>query len=375
MDMPLSVLMVSTSYPKNLTDWRGLFIRHLADALGVRQDIHLSLWAPPGERAGTVDYACTLQERVWLEKLMERGGIANVLRKHDLESLTSPVKLLWLLWQMYKRHPRENILHINWLQNALPLYFCTGGQPALVSVLGTDMSLLKLPGMRLALRKIFRQRRCILAPNANWMVPTLREFFGDLAEVRAIPFGIDRRWYALERKWQTLPRKWLVISRLTRDKIGPLFEWGETYFKDGHELHLLGPMQEPLDVPEWVHYHGPTHPQELLDTWFPLATGLITLSRHAEGRPQVMLEAMAAGLPIVASRLPAHDDLLSHRETGWLTDTQEDFVAALDWLSEPVHNEALGLRAKVWAKQHIGTWDDCAQRYVTAYQTLLDATS
>lgn len=374
MNTPLSVLMVSTSYPKSYTDCQGLFIRHLADGLSACPDIHLSLWAPPGERADPVSYICTHQESAWLGKLMEHGGIAHILRKHNVASITSPLKLLWLLWRVYKRHPHESILHINWLQNALPVYFLSGRQPVLVSVLGTDMSLLNLPGMRLALRKTFRQRRCILAPNAEWMVPKLQEYFGDLVEVRAIPFGVDHRWYVLERNWQAVPRKWLVVSRLTRDKIGPLLDWGKTYFKNGPELHLLGPMQESLDLPEWVHYHGPTHPQDLLDNWFPQATGLITLSRHAEGRPQVMLEAMAAGLPIVASRLPAHDDLLRHRQTGWLTDTQQDFVEGLDWLSEPAHNEALGQQARAWAKRHIGTWDDCAQRYVAAYQTLLGAT-
>jgi glycosyltransferase involved in cell wall biosynthesis len=371
MDMPLSTLMVSTSYPKNLTDWRGLFIRHLADALSARPDIRLKLWAPPGERASAVEDVSTPAESVWLNNLLESGGIAHLLRQR--KRLGAPFKLLWLLRRVYKRHPQATVLHVNWLQNALPLCCLGGKQPALISVLGTDMGLLRVPGMRFSLRRVFRQRPCILAPNAEWMVPKLEEYFGDLAQVRAIPFGIDQRWYDLQRNWQSGPRRWLVVSRLTQDKIGPLFEWGAAYFQNsGDELHLFGPMQETMQVPDWVHYHGPTHPQDLLDNWFPQAAGLLTLSRHAEGRPQVMLEAMAAGLPIIASRLPAHDNLLSHRQTGCLTDNAEDFRAALDWLSEPTHNQTIGGQARDWVKQHIGTWADCAQRYVTAYHDLLE---
>lgn len=44
----LRILMVSTSYPSDLSDWRGLFIRHLVEALSRRTDIDLRLWAPPG---------------------------------------------------------------------------------------------------------------------------------------------------------------------------------------------------------------------------------------------------------------------------------------------------------------------------------------
>ncbi|MEO5344724.1 MAG: group 1 glycosyl transferase, partial [Gammaproteobacteria bacterium SHHR-1] len=44
-----NILFLSTSYPLNLSDWKGLFIRHLADALARHEQICLQLWAPPGE--------------------------------------------------------------------------------------------------------------------------------------------------------------------------------------------------------------------------------------------------------------------------------------------------------------------------------------
>jgi glycosyltransferase involved in cell wall biosynthesis len=62
-------------------------------------------------------------------------------------------------------------------------------------------------------------------------------------------------------------------------------------------------------------------PRALLEEWFPQAAGLITLSQHDEGRPQVLLEAMAARLPVIASNLPAHRDLIRSGETGMLVDS------------------------------------------------------
>jgi glycosyltransferase involved in cell wall biosynthesis len=204
------------------------------------------------------------------------------------------------------------------------------------------------------------------------MVGPLRQALGDTAEVIAVPFGVSPGWYAIERS-EALPRRWLVVARVTRAKIGPLFEWGERHFRAGDELHLLGPMQETLTIPPWVRYHGPTNPEALRTTWFPSATGLITLSTHDEGRPQVLLEAMAAGLPVIASRQPAHDDVVRHGETGFIVDSYEQFEAALACLSIPDRARRIGADARAWTKAHIGTWSDTAVRYRSHYARLLDA--
>ena len=123
-------------------------------------------------------------------------------------------------------------------------------------------------------------------------------------------------------------------------------------------------------VPDWVNYHGSTYPKELLDEWFPRATGFVTLSCHDEGRPQVLLEAMAAGLPVVASGLLAHRDLIRSGETGILVDSREAFASAVRELESPDINRKMGMAARAWIRQKIGTWDDCAARYHAAYQSV-----
>jgi hypothetical protein len=263
------------------------------------------------------------------------------------------------------------VVHVNWLQNALPLWGTS--TPTLITVLGTDFALLRLPGMKALLRSVLRQRRAILAPNAAWMQPALEQAFGDLAEIRPIAFGVDAPWFEVVRPAPVdNTRHWLAITRLTKNKIGDLFSWGDGLFGPQRQLHLFGPMQEQLALPPWVQYHGPTHPAELLQTWFPQACGLITLSRHDEGRPQVMLEAMAAGLPVLASDLPAHRDMVQHRQTGWLAATRDELCQGLDWLEDPAQNQQTGQAARRWIKDSIGTWDDCAGRYAAAYQNLLE---
>ncbi len=368
--------MVSTSYPANLADWRGVFMRHLADALARRDDLRLSLWAPPGETHPAIQSAATPTESAWLGVLMQAGGIAHLLRSGGMRRVTAPLALVRKLRRVYRRAALDtDLYHVNWLQNALPLP--AHGKPALITVLGTDMQLLRLPLMRWLLRRVCRHRQVTICPNADWMTAPLAAAFGDLAQIRMIPFGIDPHWYALERRFrQSDAARWLVVSRLTRDKIGPLFEWCEPHFRNtARQLHLFGPMQETLRVPDWVHYHGPATPDQLRSDWFPQAHGLITLSRHAEGRPQVMLEAMASGLPIIASRLPAHEDLLQHERTGWLCDDPTGLRPALATLEDRTTNERIGAAARAWVLDAVGTWDDCAARYSALYRQLTGADS
>ena len=368
------LLMVSTSYPADLQDWRGLFMRHLADALGRHPGIDLTLWAPPGEAGPGVRFDVTDGEREWLGALMQAGGIAHLVRRGGMRGVVAAMQLLRALRGVYRRNANVDVFHVNWLQNALPLPH--GAQPLLVTVLGTDMQLLRLPGMRTLLRRAFRGRPVAICPNADWMLPELEAAFGDLATVRFVPFGIDPRWYALERRFESnATPKWLCVSRLTANKMGPLFDWTAPVFAEGRaELHLFGPMQEQIELPSWVHWHGPASPDALREDWFPQAHGLITLSQHAEGRPQVMLEALASGLPIIASRLPAHDDLLAGGDGGVLCDTPEAVRAALDTLADPATNRALGLRGRARMQADIGTWDDCAERYVSLYRLLQEQT-
>lgn len=366
---PTEVLMTSTSYPSDAGDWRGVFIRHMAEALARRSDIRLRLWAPPGDIPEVAEYVACESETKWLADLMSAGGIAHLLRTHPVRGVAAPLQLLVMLRRLYRRESSIHLYHVNWLQNAIPLP--NNGRPLLVTVLGTDMQLLKLPGMMPLLRRAFANRRVAVCPNAEWMLPELQRHFGDIASIRFVPFGIDPRWFDVLRQ-PAAPARWLCVSRVTSGKIGSLFDWCEPFFADGQrELHLLGPMQQAMALPAWVRYHGATDPDALCRHWFPSARGLITLSRHAEGRPQVMLEAMAAGLPIIASTLPAHTDLLRHRETGWLCEHATDVGEALDTLDHDPVNREMGLRARAWVQSEIGTWDDCAGRYASIYHDLL----
>jgi len=79
------------------------------------------------------------------------------------------------------------------------------------------------------------------------------------------------------------------------------------------------------------------------------------LTSDFEGTPNVLLEAMASGLPVVAARVGGVPEIVRHRQTGFLLEPNDldGFVAAL---AELVKNSELrmemGRRARTYVEQH-----------------------
>lgn len=364
----MNVLMISTSYPMSVEDWRGAFIRNLVAGVSRIEGLNLKLWAPPGPVADGVSRTTTSKEDAWLAELMRAGGISHLMRQQGVRAAMTPLTLLRMLRRCYLREVDADIYHINWLQCALPLP--DDRKPAAISVLGNDLNLLGVPTVKSLLRLRFKSRAVVLCPNAEWMVPKLEAAFGDVARIIPASFGIDPVWYDIVRQPQSHP-EWIAVTRLTANKLGPLFEWSEPLFRNQpRTLHLLGPMQEQVAIPNWVRWHGAAAPAQLASTWFPRAHGLITLSVHAEGRPQTMLEAQAAGLPIVASDMPAHATVVEHGKNGFLCGTPSGYAEAIATLEDPDTNSAFGANARSAARTAYGTWDDAASRYAAIYELL-----
>jgi len=84
----------------------------------------------------------------------------------------------------------------------------------------------------------------------------------------------------------------------------------------------------------------------------------------------VILEAMAAGVPVIASPIDAHRDVIRHGENGWLAGSRDQFASGLKWLSDENTNLKAGYAARESILSSFGTWEDAAERYMKIYEEL-----
>ena len=231
------------------------------------------------------------------------------------------------------------------------------GRPLYVAVLGSDFGLLRLPGMGRLLRRKFSTRPTLLAPNAGWMQARLTELFGDVAEIRPNLPASPRHGSTCDVRSVSRANGWWSPASRARN-------WATCCAG----ARTVRPASPPAPARSDAGRHSVAgvdriwrtdQSDSLRQQWFPGAAGLLTLSRHDEGRPQVMIEAMAAGLPVIASRIPAHADLIRHGETGWLVDSRNELAGRIGSGGMDTAAEVVGNSARGWVRSEIGTWDDC----------------
>jgi hypothetical protein len=95
-------------------------------------------------------------------------------------------------------------------------------------------------------------------------------------------------------------------------------------------------------------------------------------SRDWEAFPLVVMEAFAAGKPMIASRIRGLEDLITHGRTGWLVapESPVELAAALNemWVDDRSLRN-YGANARRTALDH--GWPSIAARHIALYQTTL----
>ena len=199
----------------------------------------------------------------------------------------------------------------------------------------------------------------------------LRETYG-IAEERifVVPNGVEERYFAAADRAQDGPLRLLFVGRLDAQKNVARLLDAMSLLRAPVRLCLVGDGELRGELEARAARLG-------LDVRFAgrlLGSGLVDAYRQAdafvlpsdkEGMPLAALEAMAAGLPVVATDVPGNADLL--RGVGILTEPEPAaLAAAIDSIAaDPQLRAEVALRCAEAARQY--SWDAVVAQIEAVY--------
>ena len=127
-------------------------------------------------------------------------------------------------------------------------------------------------------------------------------------------------------------------------------------------------MAEDLGISDQVVFAGVTDEVEA----YYLASDLFVMPSRMDTFGLVVLEAMAAGLPVVISSNVGAADLVTHGGSGFIlpkNPTAQDMTASLIRLMNPELRRSMGEAARQIAENH--DWDKVADKMAEIYRTLI----
>jgi glycosyltransferase involved in cell wall biosynthesis len=228
------------------------------------------------------------------------------------------------------------------------------------------------------LRRVWRRATAVVANSAG--LRKLGQAFEAKVPVLEIPNGVDLDKFQIgNRDWKS-PRL-LFVGRIVYQKgidllllaLAELREipWSLQIVGDGPSLEQFRNQASELKIADRVSFSGWQSRQDLPNT-YRNANLFVNPSRH-EGMPNTVLEAMASGLPVLASRISGNEELVTE-ETGVLF-PPEDSLALQNALRELLPNAELREKMGAAARKRVEaqySWDKVAQAYLDLMNSAME---
>ncbi len=142
---------------------------------------------------------------------------------------------------------------------------------------------------------------------------------------------------------------------------------------DGPEREFLETLVAQYSLHDIVHFGGEVPTAEIPDLL--AESDVMVLASHSEGRPNSVLEAMASGLPVIATNIPGVNEIIHQQETGLLFRDGDPIQLAryIDTLIEdPDLIRRLGENAFRYIQDNDLVWGKTASAYVDAYNRVAE---
>ncbi|RDJ00182.1 glycosyltransferase family 4 protein [Dyella solisilvae] len=394
----IRVVALTTSYPLRAGSSAGIFVQSLYRSLAV--ECAIDVICPADSRPGKVRsddeaardlrvHAVRYAPRAWRMLAQASGGVITGLRRSPWRALLLPGLLLGLFWRCLLSATGADLIHANWsICGAMAgIVGRLRRKPVITTLRGDDVTRATHSWLdRLILGTAVRNSQIVICVSEA-MADRLRVQFPSRAtDIHACLNGADEAFFKSDRSdsdGEAL--RVLAVGSLIRRKGFDVLIEAVARARHHERMHIRivgdGPERESLLVQADSLGVAPCF---TFDGAVPAAdmpkrlseADVFVLSSRSEGRPNVVVEALAGGLPVISTDLEGVQGMVRNGDTGWLVAVEDAdaMAAALDSaVADRVELHRRGERARALARTQIGTWADTARCYEALFQTVLAA--
>jgi len=382
----MKICILTTSFPRYEEDDAGIFIQRLALSYK-SQGIDICVIIPRDQNEALQESSKGLRLRRFSytvfanRKLAFGSGIMPNLRKYPWLILQVPGLFLGFVFAVFKEKNNIDIIHAQWLVNAIPAYLCKilFKKPYIITLRGEDLRLLNLPFFRFIFSQVIKQALFTTTVSQDaiskfrkkedsklYYVPNGVEFA--LPSEEEVAKFKNEKNYSQEFKYiifvgSIIPRKRIdvLVDILSYLPDYTLILCGRTDLAEYlEEIKLRAENAGCLDR---IKFEGQVNPI-LIPKYLGIADCYLSASEH-EGRPNAVLEALYLGCPVVLSDILAHRELVSDEKSGLLFDIGEPKMAAKQ-IQGLLGDKKLKTQIIAAGRQSVAdySWANCAARYI-----------
>jgi glycosyltransferase involved in cell wall biosynthesis len=244
-----------------------------------------------------------------------------------------------------------------------------GGTPFIIGLAGSDDRVFGRGGMaRPFIKYAITSADRIIALSQDLKLETMAMGVKE-ENIAVIPSGIDIDVYkprnkAALRAELGLPESLLVVYtgslfKLKRlewlirisAELGQMYDFHSLIIGDGPEKENLEEMAAQMNANN-VHFLGKIPYNEV--PFYLSASDILVLFSETEGLPSCVQEALASGIPVVATNVGGITDIVRSSITGYLVESENEAKECLAWLIEsPQLVSRMGANARRFAEDYL----------------------
>lgn len=383
----LKILVLTTSFPLVKDSRSGIFVKQLVENLPTA--LQVSVLTPDGTICCTAEsekfslIRFRYAPKKWQQLAHGAGGIVAALSQKKLSCLLIPVFLLSSLatscWYAFK----VDVIHANWSINGViaGISGILARRPVVTTLRGSDVNLIHSSWlMRQLVKLCLCLSKKVVVVSTSLKRSVEREFPAHRHKIQVIFNGIDDRFYVPNKTPVDSVKtvRFLYVGNLVKGKgVNYILEAVKSLTMQDWNLDIVGDGSEKQNLVEYckhnnidsrVTFHGAVAPKKV--PMFLQKADVFVFASLAEGRPNVILEAMAMGLPVIASAIPAVQELITDGKQGLLFPPGNvgKLRKAMEHVATHVdERRMMGKVAKEYILEQKLSWPEAGRQYATVY--------